>query len=123
MQDSINKSIVCMETVYNNKYGVLMRRIADNFSISEELLSIESLHGKTKGSDIFGKAISCLETLQIDSSKLVSVCTAGAPSMIGQVAGTTSMLGNFLNRPLLLYHSIIHQESIYEKTLYLHHIL
>ena len=39
----------------------------------EELVSLESLHGRTRGSDIFDKMKSCLENLQLDSSKLISV--------------------------------------------------
>ena len=69
--------------------SIFIRGIDDNFSVFEELLNLESLHGKTRGSDIFDKVKSSLETFQIDTSKLISVCTDGAPSMIGQVAGTT----------------------------------
>ena len=61
----------------------------DYFSVFEELLNLESLHEKTKGSDIFDKVKSCQKKLQTDSSKLLSVCTDGAPSMIGQVSVTT----------------------------------
>lgn len=103
--------------------SIFIRGIDDNFSVFEELLSLESLHGKTRGSDIFDKVKSCLENLQIDSSKLISVCTDGAPSMIGRVAGTTTLLENFLNRPLLKYHCIIHQESLCGKTLNLQHVM
>ncbi|KAG7176846.1 General transcription factor II-I repeat domain-containing protein 2A-like 1, partial [Homarus americanus] len=97
--------------------SIFIRGIDDHFSVYEELVSLESLHGKTRGSDIFDKVKSCLENLQLDSSKLITVCTDGAPSMIGKVAGTTTLLENFLNRPLLKYHCIIHQESQCGKTL------
>ena len=69
------------------------------------------------------KMKSCLEYLQIDSSKLVSACTAGDPSTIDQVAGSTTLPNNFFNRPLLQYHSIIHQESLCGKTFNLQHVL
>ena len=82
---------------------------------------MESLRGKTRGSGIFDKVKSCLETFQIDTSKLISVCTDGAPSMIGQVAGTTTLLENFLHRPLLKYHCIIHQKARCGKSLNLQH--
>ena len=83
------------------KLSILIRGIDDNFC----------------GVDIFDKVISCLENLQVDSSQLVSVCTDGAPSMISQVAETTTLIENFINRPLLKYHCIIHQESLRGKTL------
>lgn len=103
--------------------SIFIRGIDDNFSVFEELLGLESLHGKTRGSDIFDKVKSCLENLQIDSSKLMSVCTDGAPSMIGRVTGTTTLLENFLHRPLLKYHCIIHQEALCGKTLNLQHVM
>ena len=103
--------------------GIFIRGIDDQFSVFEELLSLESLHEKTRGSDIFDKLKSCLENFQVDCSKLVSVCTDGAPSMIGRVAGTTTLLEKFVNRPLFKYHCIIHQESLCGKTLNLQHVM
>ena len=88
-----------------------------NFSVSSRLTE------KTRGLDIFDKVISCLENLEIDSSKLVSVSTDGALSMMGQVAGTTTLLENFLCRHFLRYHCIIHQESLCGKTLNLQHVM
>ena len=75
---------------------IFIRGINDNFSVIEELLNFESLHGKTRESDIFEKVRTCLEHLKIDSSKLVSVCSDAAPSMIRQVAGTSTLLENCL---------------------------
>jgi len=43
--------------------------------------------------------------------------------MIGQVAGTSTLLENFLHRPLLKYHCIIHQETLCEKSLNLQHVM
>ena len=56
----------------------------------KNFLVLSRLTEKTRGSDIFGKVITCLENLQINSSKLVNVCADGTPSMIGHVAGTTT---------------------------------
>ena len=86
--------------------NIFIRGIDDNFNF-EELASLESLHGKTR-SGIFGKVKSCLENLKLDYSKLISVCTDEALSMIGKVNGTTALLEKFLNRSVLKYHSIIH---------------
>ena len=86
--------------------NIFIRGIDDNFNF-EELASLESLHGKTR-SGIFGKVKSCLENLKLDYSKLISVYTDEAPSMIGKVNGTTALLEKFLNRSVLKYHSIIH---------------
>ena len=88
---------------------MFIRGIDDNFSVFGDLLSIESVHGKSRGSDILDKVKSCLENIQIDSNKLSSVCTDGALSVIGQVAGISTLLEKFLNSPLIKYHFIIHQ--------------
>ena len=75
--------------------SIFTRGIDDNFSVFEDLISLESLRGKTRRSDIFDKVKSYLVNLQIDCSKLVSVRTDGASSMIGQFAGTTTFHENF----------------------------
>ena len=101
--------------------SIFKRGIDDNSCVFVELLSVESLHEKTRGSDIFDKRKSCLENQKKYSSKLVSVCIEGAQSMMGQFAGTTTLLENILNHPLLKYHCIVHQESLCGKTLNLQH--
>ena len=103
--------------------SIFIRGIDDNFNVFEELLNLESFYGKTRGSDIFDKVKSCLETFQIDTIKLITECTDGAPSIIGQVAGTTTLLENFLHRPLLKYYCIIHQEALCGKSLNLQHVM
>ena len=40
--------------------SIFMRGIEDDFNAFEELLSLELMHGKTRGSDIFNKVKSCL---------------------------------------------------------------
>ena len=89
----------------------------------KNLLALESLHGKTRGSDIFEKVKLCLESQQLDLNKLLGVCTDGPPSMIGKAAGAASLLERFLGRPLLKYHCIIHQESLCGKVLHLQHVM
>lgn len=45
--------------------------------------------------------------------------------MIGKVNGTVvaALLGNFLNRPILKYHCIIHQETLCAKTSNIQHVM
>ena len=92
-------------------------------NVFKELVGFESLHGKTRGSDIFEKVKLCLESQQLDLNKLLGVCTDGAPSMIGKAAGAVALLERFLGRPLLKYHCIIHQESLRGKVLHLQHVM
>jgi len=99
-----------------------VRGIDDNFNVVDELL-FESLHGKTRGSDIFEKVKSCLENQQLDLSKLLSVCIDGAVSMIGKAAGAVALLDSFSGLPSLKYHCIIHQESMCGNVLNLQHVM
>ena len=59
----------------------------------------------------------------IKFSKLLRVCNDGAPSMIGRTAGTGAIHERFLDRPLLIYHCIIHQECMCGKIQNLQHVM
>ena len=43
--------------------------------------------------------------------------------MIGRTVGSVALLERFLDRPLLKYHCIIHQESLCGKMLNLRHVM
>ena len=103
--------------------SIFVRGIDDNFNVFEELIGFESLHGKTRGSDIFEKVKLCLESQPLDLNKLLGVCTDGAPSIIGKAAGAVALLERFLGLPVLKYHCIIHQESLCGKVLHLQHVM
>lgn len=45
------------------------------------------------------------------SCKLISVCADGDPLMIGKAADTSTLLENYLGRPLINYHYIMHEKS------------
>ena len=89
----------------------------------EELIGFELLHGRTRGLDIFDKVRSCLENRRLDFSKLLSVCTDGAPSKVGKVSGTVTLFERFVGCPLLKYHCILHQESLCGKVMNLQHAM
>ena len=44
--------------------------------------------------------------------RLVSVCTDGAPCMIGKKSGLVALIRDHLKRPILSYHCILHQEAL-----------
>ena len=77
--------------------NIFIRGIDNNVNAFEELIGLESLHGRTRGLDIFDKVRSCLENLQLDFRKLLSVCTVGAPSIVGKVSGTVTLLERFVS--------------------------
>ncbi len=91
--------------------SIFIRGIDKNFNVFEELLSLESLHGKARGSDIFENVKICIENLQLGTWKFISVCTDGAPAMLGKNVGTVTLLETFIGHPLIKY-CIIHQEVL-----------
>ena len=103
--------------------SIFIRGTDDSFNVFEKLIGLESLHGRTLGLDIFNKVRLCLENLQLDFSKLLSVCTYGAPSIVGNISGTVTLLERFVGRPLVKYHCILHQESLCGKVINLQHVM
>ncbi|KAI7790369.1 putative general transcription factor II-I repeat domain-containing protein 2-like [Triplophysa rosa] len=66
---------------------IFLRRVSSNFEVSEELAALQSLKGTTTGEDIFGKVCQTMGDLGLDWSKLASITTDGAPSMVGASRG------------------------------------
>ena len=62
--------------------SIFVRGMDNNFNMFEELIALESLHGRTRELDIFDKVRSCLENLQLDFSNLLSVSTDYEPSTL-----------------------------------------
>jgi hypothetical protein len=68
---------------------VFVRCINDNFNVFQELLGLCPLSTKTTGRDIFETLKNCVEKCDVDGvllqwAKLESICTDGAPSMVGR---------------------------------------
>ena len=84
---------------------IFVQGIEDNFNVFEELIGFESLHGKTRGSDIFEKVKLCLKSQQLDLNELLGVCTDGALSMIGQAAGAVALLERSSSPKISLHYS------------------
>ena len=87
---------------------IFVRALSNNFDVIEELLGLESLQGTTKGSDLFFALKTSVEKSNMDWAKLDSIYTNGCPAMTGKHAGCLALLEQFLERPLLKHHCIIH---------------
>ncbi len=83
--------------------------VSSNFEMSEELAALQSLKGTTTGEDIFGKVC---QTMGLDWSKLASITTDGAPSMVGMLRGHIGRMNREMEerglRPPLQVHCLIH---------------
>ena len=75
------------------------------------------LKDQTRGENICEAVLECLRTKGINTNHLVSVATDGAPSMTGAHKGFVVLLQKSLDRQLLTFHCILHQEALCSQTL------
>lgn len=94
---------------------IFIRTIDNNFMINEELLALESLHGNTKGQDIFDALMKALNSCE-GTKKLSAIVTDGAKAMVGSQVGLVGLLRKAgISCPS--FHCIIHQEALCGKIL------
>lgn len=85
--------------------------------IEENILALVPLTEQTRAKDIFDAFMTVVARFDLDLKKLVSVCTDGAPAMIGIHTGFVVLVKNYIaehfNTSLFVtYHCIIHQENL-----------
>ena len=107
---------------------MFIRGIDENFEIIEELLTLEHLKDTTTGQDLFESVENCLDRSGLPFHKLASITTDGAPALTGKNVGLIKLLNDKVKRehPLhsvMLFHCIIHQESVYKSVLDLKHVI
>ncbi|XP_037804762.1 general transcription factor II-I repeat domain-containing protein 2-like [Penaeus monodon] len=87
----------------------------------EELAALQSLKGTTTGEDVFGKVYQTMEELDLDWSKMASITTDGAPSMVGMSRGLIGHMKWEMEErgltALLQVHCLIHQQALCCKVL------
>ncbi|XP_072394954.1 zinc finger BED domain-containing protein 5-like [Diabrotica undecimpunctata] len=98
----------------NAQLSIFVRYTNDNFENAEELLDLRQLV-TTTGEDIFQQLKNVIEVNKVEWSKLDSVCTDGAPCMVGRLKGFVTLLENYLRRKVFKYHCIIHQKALCAK--------
>ena len=101
---------------------IFVRRISENFEITEELLSMESMIDTTTGGDIFECVGNGIRTMELPWHKMVSVTTAGCPSLTGKNVGLLKRLNDRVaevdcTRKLIFLHCIVHQEMLCKRCL------
>jgi hypothetical protein len=121
---ALDESLDCTDI---SQLSIFIRGTNETFEIYEELLKVVSIHNKTKGIDIFNELIDLLTINKIDLTKLVSITTDGAPSMIGKYNGIVAHMSNKLkevcDQKLINYHCIIHQEALCSKSAELSNVM
>lgn len=94
---------------------VYARYIKDG-DIKDEFLFCEPLQTTTKADDIFRLLANFLEKHQIKWEKLRSVCTDGAPAMIGKRSGFAALLKEKVP-DIIVKHCFLHRHALAAKTL------
>jgi hypothetical protein len=121
---ALDESLDCTDI---SQLSVFIRGTNETFEIYEELLKVVSIHNTTKGIDIFNELIDLLTINKIDLTKLVSITTDGAPSMVGKYNGLVAHMSNKLkevcDQKLINYHCIIHQEALCSKSAELSNVM
>jgi hypothetical protein len=97
-----------------SKLLIFVRAIQSDFSTHGELLNLVSLHGTTKGSDIFEAVHKCVDNYG-GFDKCSSIVTYGAKAVVGEQKGFSGLLRKYgVKCPI--FHCIIHQEALCGKS-------
>ena len=107
--------------------AVFIRGVMPDFMIYEEYLTLRSIHGSTKGTDMFREFHATLEEAHLDSSKLFGVATDGCPSMLGANRVLQGLINKWRDEdhlaPVTWHHCILHQESLVAKSLNMSNVM
>ncbi|XP_056642617.1 general transcription factor II-I repeat domain-containing protein 2-like [Diorhabda sublineata] len=109
---------------------IFIRGIDKEFTVTEELLALQPLKATTTGEDIFNEVQKVFTSFGLPWSKLIGVCTDGAPSMVGlRKGGFIGILNkkaselNVQKDDLIVLHCIIHQQNLCSKSIRLHNVM
>ncbi|XP_048357110.1 general transcription factor II-I repeat domain-containing protein 2B-like [Sphaerodactylus townsendi] len=111
-------SIACDESEDNTDIEqiALFCRYVNSAGPQEEMVDLVPLKCQTRREDICEAVLDCLRAKGINTTHLVSVATDGAPSMTGAHKGFVALLQKSLDRKLLTFHCILHQEALCAQT-------
>ena len=94
-----------------SQFSIIARYVVGD-TLREESIAVLPLKGTTRGEDLFQSFMVFAKDKNLPMDKLVSVCTDGAPCMIGKNKGFVALLREHENRPILSFHCILHQEAL-----------
>lgn len=105
--------------------SVFIRMVFDDYTTTEELLSVIPLKGRTTGKDIFSALKDILTQRNVPLGKLVAITTDDTPAMIGRHAGLIPLCKQDPDFPaaLLNFHCIIHQQALCIKSVNMDHVM
>ncbi|XP_076810296.1 protein FAM200C-like [Clavelina lepadiformis] len=98
-----------------SQFSVIARYVTGDI-VREESLTVLPMKGKTRGEDLIRSFLEFAKEKNLPLDELISVCTDGAPCMMGKHKGFVALLREHENRPILSYHCILHQEALCAQT-------
>lgn len=118
INSAVAYSIACDESkdISDIEQIALFCRYVNSAGPQEEMIELIPLKGQTRGEDICEAVLDCLRVKEINTTHLVSVATDGAPNMTGVQKGFAALLQKSLDRKLLTFHCILHQEALCAQT-------
>ncbi|XP_039618299.1 protein ZBED8-like [Polypterus senegalus] len=90
----------------------VIARYAVGDTLRKESLAVLPMKGTTRGEDLFKSFTELPKEKNLPMDKLISVCTDGAPCMLGKNRGFVALLHEHEKRPILSFHCILHQEAL-----------
>ena len=107
---------------------IFIRGVDRKFKITEEMLDIWPMHGKTTGADFAQLVDMTFEKFGLEWNKLCSIATDGAKAMIGKNKGAASILkqkSKSINPILNIksVHCLLHRQALVGKIIKLNNIL
>lgn len=103
---------------------IFIRGINENFVVTEELASMRSLKGTTKGADIFQEFKETITSLKVSEKNICNITTDGAPNMTGAKTGFRGIFeASFPENNVVFLHCVIHQEALCKSALDMNHVL
>lgn len=109
--------------------AIFIRGTDENFEITEELLNLKTLHGITKGTDIFEAFWKSFTENKLSASLLCGVATDGAKAMVGQNKGFIGIFKKKMSElhidtsDMYIFHCLIHQENLCSQSLQMNHVM
>lgn len=104
------------------RLAIFIRGVDKEFTVTEELLTLQPLIGTYTGEDVFNEVGAAIARYGLQWSGLIGVCTNGAPSMTSLRKGFISILKekavnvNVDIEDLIILHSIVHYEDFWSNS-------
>ncbi|KAM3838371.1 general transcription factor II-I repeat domain-containing protein 2A-like [Diretmus argenteus] len=107
--------------------AIHVRGVDDSFEVTEELLKVMPMDGRTTGQEIFRQLCNAITDAGLPWKRLVGLTTDGAPSMTGKRNGLVALVQRKLEEEgveeAIALHCIIHQQALASKCLKFEHVM